>query len=62
MARFLEQIYEEGFLLVHICFNMCKLLQRANVSVDELVGFTGAFAGCAVMLIIPAALVYCSRK
>jgi amino acid permease len=38
------------------------IAHRANVSVDELVGFTGAFAGCAVMLIIPAALVYCSRK
>lgn len=32
------------------------------MSVDELVGFTGAFAGCAVMLIIPAFLVYCSRR
>ncbi|KAG0589474.1 hypothetical protein KC19_1G022900 [Ceratodon purpureus] len=36
--------------------------KHANISVDELVGFTGAFAGCAVMLIIPAGLVYCSRK
>lgn len=36
--------------------------KHANISVDELVGFTGAFAGCAVMLIIPTALVYCSRK
>jgi hypothetical protein len=43
-------------------FHVCKLLQHANISVDELVGFTGAFAGCAVMLIIPTALVYCSRK
>lgn len=36
--------------------------QHADISVDELVGFTGAFAGCAVMLIIPACLVYCSRR
>ncbi|KAG0605913.1 hypothetical protein M758_9G097700 [Ceratodon purpureus] len=36
--------------------------EHADVSVDELVGFTGAFAGCAVMLIIPAFLVYCSRR
>jgi len=36
--------------------------QHAEVSVDELVGFTGAFAGCAVMLIIPAFLVYSSRR
>jgi hypothetical protein len=34
--------------------------QHSNMSVDELVGITGAFAGCAV--IIPAFMVYCSRK
>lgn len=38
------------------------IAEHAEVSVDELVGFTGAFAGCAVMLIIPAFLVYCSRR
>jgi hypothetical protein len=36
--------------------------QHSNMSVDELVGITGAFAGCAVMFIIPATMVYCSRK
>jgi len=36
--------------------------QHSNMSVDELVGITGAFAGCAVMFIIPAFMVYCSRK
>lgn len=38
------------------------IAEHAEVSVDELVGFTGAFAGCAVMLIIPAFLVYSSRR
>uniref|UniRef100_A0A7I4FCT5 Amino acid transporter transmembrane domain-containing protein n=1 Tax=Physcomitrium patens TaxID=3218 RepID=A0A7I4FCT5_PHYPA len=41
---------------------LCYIAEHAEVSVDELVGFTGAFAGCAVMLIIPASLVYCSRR
>lgn len=41
---------------------MSYIAKHANISVDSLVGFTGAFAGCAVMLIIPAAFVYCSRR
>ncbi|KAH9574668.1 hypothetical protein CY35_01G070700 [Sphagnum magellanicum] len=38
------------------------IAEHSNMSVDELVGITGAFAGCAVMFIIPAFMVYCSRK
>ncbi|CAK9881645.1 unnamed protein product [Sphagnum jensenii] len=38
------------------------IAEHSNMSVDELVGITGAFAGCAVMFIIPATMVYCSRK
>ncbi|CAM6108843.1 unnamed protein product [Calypogeia fissa] len=36
--------------------------EHLGLSVDELVGYTGAFAGCVIMFIIPATLVYSSRR
>jgi len=43
-------------------FVLAFIAEHSHVSVDSLVGVTGAFAGCVVMLIIPASFVYCSRR
>lgn len=39
----------------------CIYAEHLGVDVSSLIGLTGAYAGAAVMLIIPAALVHCSR-
>eukprot|EP00270_Netrium_digitus_P000994 TRINITY_DN1110_c0_g1_i1.p1 TRINITY_DN1110_c0_g1~~TRINITY_DN1110_c0_g1_i1.p1 ORF type:complete len:143 (-),score=30.22 TRINITY_DN1110_c0_g1_i1:218-598(-) len=39
----------------------CLAAEHWGVDVNSLVGVTGAYAGAAVMFIIPACLVHCSR-
>lgn len=39
----------------------CVIAEHAGLDVNSLVGITGAYAGAAVMFIIPACLVHCSR-
>eukprot|EP00271_Cylindrocystis_brebissonii_P016414 TRINITY_DN3993_c0_g1_i1.p1 TRINITY_DN3993_c0_g1~~TRINITY_DN3993_c0_g1_i1.p1 ORF type:complete len:523 (+),score=78.09 TRINITY_DN3993_c0_g1_i1:741-2309(+) len=39
----------------------CLIAEHNGIDVNSLVGLTGAYAGAAVMFIIPACLVYCSR-
>lgn len=41
---------------------ICVVAEHIGLDVNSLVGLTGAYAGAAVMFIIPACLVHCSRR